>query len=573
MAVEIAPAGSPTVERSYADILEFLDEYRTRLRGRRALVPGGGDLAPGAALRLRLRVPVLDRAFEVPARVEATGEAGAVVVLEGEGVEAALGEVDAFYQLAGRLMRALLQTGRFRVAAVGEAARPAGPAPVAAAVPSPAAVAAAPPAAPAFPGAATPAAEASRLPTLDGPPTEGGDVAGARFRDLLMRLYREQRTGILEVRMPDGLRRVVFVEKGGPVQFLSEPPVVEETLGMLLLRAGRIDEAQLRESLERMNRTGQLQGEALVEMNALNFASLVMALGRQAELICRNVAGLGEGRYAFHEREKLDRRFISPPVKIPAILWEMRRTHYRELGQEQIDALLHPLMDCYVVVAGEFPWADLRMKRSERDLVDILKKRNYRVREIYSVSSVGRAGTTGAILTLRDLGLVEFTETEDVAQADARTHALLAAKLDAMEGQNHFDRMEIHWSARDVDVENGYARLVRQYETLARRHRLNEEQERMRQEVLRRLAESHAVLKVQSTRHEHRLAHYEVQQCEFSADLLFRQGEMLAVKQRWPAVIENFERAAELQPQNRHYSQAAASARNQTYKSSAEDDD
>ena len=115
--------------------------------------------------------------------------------------------------------------------------------------------------------------------------------------------------------------------------------------------------------------------------------------------------------------------------------------------------------------------------------------------------------------------------------------------------------------------------LRREYESLDARRRLTLEQEELRQKVLAQVRESYEAIREPGARQAHRKQDYEPQQCEVSADLLFRQGEMLAVKGQWPQVVENFERAAELMPGVKRYRDGAAQARTGSYKSTASADD
>ena len=58
-----------------------------------------------------------------------------------------------------------------------------------------------------------------------------------------------------------------------------------------------------------------------------------------------------------------------------------------------------------------------------------------------------------------------------------------------------------------------------------------------------------------------RKEYFEDQQHEFSADLLFKQGDMLMVRGRWDEVIDCFEKASELMPRDGKYKQMLQLAR------------
>jgi DnaJ-class molecular chaperone len=130
-----------------------------------------------------------------------------------------------------------------------------------------------------------------------------------------------------------------------------------------------------------------------------------------------------------------------------------------------------------------------------------------------------------------------------------------------MEDQNHFERLEVHWSARDDDIEKGYERLRHKWEGAGGGIELPPRHDKMRQDVLAALKESYTLLRDTSQRQRYRGEVYEAQQISFSADIFFRQGEMLMIKKKWREVIDNCTRAAELRPDIRKYANAAKAAR------------
>jgi hypothetical protein len=94
-----------------------------------------------------------------------------------------------------------------------------------------------------------------------------------------------------------------------------------------------------------------------------------------------------------------------------------------------------------------------------------------------------------------------------------------------------------------------------EYENYGRGKPLPADVEAMRTEILEAIQASYERIKSIDVRRETRKEYYEPQQHEFSADLLFTQGEMLMVRRQWATVIDNFERAIELMPNIPKYRQ------------------
>ena len=105
--------------------------------------------------------------------------------------------------------------------------------------------------------------------------------------------------------------------------------------------------------------------------------------------------------------------------------------------------------------------------------------------------------------------------------------------------------------------------MHKEYENFAKGAALPADVEQLRVDILSCLDEAYTALKTTGTRQETRKKFYEPMQHDFSADLLFRQGEMLMVRARWEDALDNFERAIELMPQEGKYRKFAEMARKQ----------
>ncbi len=560
---------SQCFRRTFDSLFEFLDTYRADIGdGYVGVAVEEGSPSSGMACSVTLHVPAFEEEVTIAGEVVDVLDDGVVVRLDdaGEGFE----RLAWMFDLCGRVIEQMLATGRFKVAGrpsagrIGDAGRPAGELP---AGEQPAAGDGGPETSAQTTAPETGAAAGAVLGAADAdgvPPGMEPDASGELDQEVIIRLmmdaYRERFTGVLRIDHPLGTS-TVFFDKGGPVRVADDPVVVEECLGVLLQRAGRIDEAQLKASLEMMNETGKLQGECLIEMGLLTFPVLVMALMKQTQMKMLRLYEQAEGRYARYPLERHRQTHITPPLKVPGILYKTLRARYEEMAGHELAEIQRPKMDLYSRITLDFPVDDLQLKRSETEFLEILSSRSYRLREIYTVSNMGRRLTAVNLMALLDLGILVLQADEDTAQVIEKLHDQLDDKLRTMEEQNHFERLELHWSARDDDVEKGYSRLREKWESIGGQVDLPEEHRRMQQQVLDALRESYEALRRAPERQEYRREVYEAQQIAFSADIFFRQGEMLMIKKRWPEVLDNFQRAAELRPDVRKYANAVKAAR------------
>ncbi len=528
-----------TVSKTYDDLFAFVEDYRTNLKNLTTMIEVPSPVAVGDDVTIQVHVPVLEEEVSISGRVMAPmGNKAGLQLEESDNGLIKLGEK---YQLLGRLVEALLLSGRFKiVGSWAPGATPVVSGPVAGVTPA------------SVPTASARPASALVDPYTLGASDRSGEMTLERLTDLLMSLHRNEETGVIEFRVGTQ-RRLAYVKNGGIVQYVSDPIVEEHCLGVLLGRAGRVTPEQLQQSLDKMNATGAKQGEVFVEMGVLSFPQLVMSLMTQVDIITRTLLSLSEGTWQYWKLDSIPSTVITPPMKTPAFLFAYYRRQIAQTPRQEIESRLEPHLDKYVVLAKDTNWDEMRLKKMERGLVDILQERSYRFREVFSVSNTGRGATEQLMLALMDLGLFDLVDEEDEAQVHNRIAAQLEKKVLFMRDQNPFERLETHWTSRTAHVEKAYRRMKNEYENYGKGAALSSEAETYRRQILDNIEEAYEALKTTAVRQETRKKHYEPMQHDFSADLLFKQGEMLIVRELWEEALDNFERAIELRPREGKY--------------------
>ncbi len=526
-------------ERSFGSLFEFLDTFRADIKEGFLPVSAAGDFESGGRAAVNVYVPVFDEGTSVGAEIVDVREDGVILRLDqaDEGYQ----WMAWLYGLCGQFIEEMLSTGRFKIAgqvAAGAAAGVGGDA-----------------AAPMGSGAMAD----DGIP-FGAVPAESGDLDKPGFRRILMDAYRDQFLGVVRIDHPMGTS-TIFFERGGPVQVRDDPVVVDETLGVMLVRMGRITESDFQRSLKVMNETGKLQGEVLIDMGLLTFPVLVMALMKQTEMKVMRLFGGAEGAYATFPLEAHSTKFVTPPLKAPGVLYKALNGQYTDMTVAEMDDLQRPYMDMYSQIQIDFPVDDMGLKKMETEFLEIASRRSYRLRQIHSVSNMGRAQTAAIVLTLMDMGILSFVEEEDTGQVMSKFKDKLKEKIAFMDDQNLFERLELHWSARAVDVIEGYDRLKKDWHKFGTGYELSQELEDLRDQVLNTLRDARDTLKNDESRRAHRREVYESQQIAFSADIFFRQAELLMISERWSEVLENMERAVELVPDSRKYQQALQQVR------------
>jgi hypothetical protein len=554
--------------RRYESLSEFLRDWRGTLgSGALALRPIDLDGEAAATLRVDLVLPLIGRLGPIPANVVSRQSDGTTYLqipelpaevrqgvdrllgvvedlsgyLVASGSHVPRGDADLAVQQAVRQVqeRAEVEIQRLRrELAERPAAGAVGVAPTA--------------------GAARAAARVGErgfiIPDLSGAePMLEGALGDRSLRDALVQLAIRRRTGVLVVIGEDGVRRFGFWERGGPVGFRVEPLDQSSVLGVLLYRAGKVDKAQLKQSLQVMEEQGIRQGEALIQLGALSFPQLVMALQKQVELHLQKVMRVAEGFWAFFDLEALPERFITPPVNVPSILFRALLAYSRELSLEQIAEAHRPNMDRYVYFAEGVAdaVAEINFKAQERKFLEILASNSWRLREVFSVSNLSRTETSTVMWALSEMGFLDFRAEQTVERYLGRITRRIEQKTDQLKG-SMFDVLELHWICLTHEVEAAYERIRREF-TGREYQGLPPELDAKVQRILQRADEARAFLVDERQRRTLRQEIIEKEMIVASAEILAKKGEMAILKGDGRVAADCWGKACELLPNNAEY--------------------
>ena len=379
-------------------------------------------------------------------------------------------------------------------------------------------------------------------------PLHQGSLSDRSLRDTMVGLAVEQSTGLLTVKYPDGTVRYGYWLRGGPVGWRTDPMKEDEVLGVLLYKAEQITAEQIKMSLEIMKRDGCRQGEALVEMGLLDFATLIRVLGKQNEFVLQKVMTDRQGEWAFHTLDRLPEQFLTSPLKVVALLFRALYTSTREMRTAEINERIEPNLDRYLAISEESNHVlmEMQLNPKEQGLIDVIQSNSWRLREVYSVSPMGRAQTSALLWCLDELALLNMADQEDESRTKARIAEQIERKKKQLRG-THFDILELHWVCLRSEVQDAYNRMKKQYD-IERFSQLSAEQEELLEKIHARFDEAFANLESDSSRRRYRAEVVEKDAIVNSADMLGKQGEMAIMRRDRAAACGAFAKAAELVP-------------------------
>lgn len=123
-----------------------------------------------------------------------------------------------------------------------------------------------------------------------------GNLREIGFGPLLATLHKERATGVLEL-VREKVKKTIWLREGIPVH--SRSNAMGETLGAVLVKMGKITEAQRAQSIEISQRDKRLHGDVLVELAMIRQKDVTSALQAQARAKVINCFAWDDGSYDF----------------------------------------------------------------------------------------------------------------------------------------------------------------------------------------------------------------------------------------------------------------------------------
>lgn len=383
----------------------------------------------------------------------------------------------------------------------------------------------------------------------DEPPWASGKLGDLSLRTVFMRLSVEKPTGLLTLSMPDGRTRWVFIQKGGPVGFRSDPLDEQEVLGVLLYKAGSLTKEQLAESLALMETRGIRQGDALIELGVFTFAQLVLVLQKQCEFVMVRMFAEKTGTWTFHALDDLPERFIAPPLRVAAHLFRVLRTRSKTIPADEMAGFLRPRLEQYIYIkAGvERTLEEMRLTADEQAFLKILGSTSFRLRELPSVSNMSRGQTGSMIWCLTELGLIEFRAEGTTARSDEKIAGMLHSRKQTLEKGSYFDQLECHWMGTSADVEKAWRMFNIEFPA-DNPGKYGAKHEPDVRRIIEGVRKAYDVLSNEAKRREYRATKIERVMVEQSAMMLAGKGDMAIMKDAIAEAYDCFSKAAELMP-------------------------
>ena len=146
-----------------------------------------------------------------------------------------------------------------------------------------------------------------------------GSLSQAAPAVLIRAIYRGRKSGVLHLTRERVSKRLYFKE--GSI-ILAGSDLDEDRTGQVLLRAGRITEADLELALRASEKTGKAIGAMIVEAGVLPAEEMQIEAAKRVTHIVESVMSWDSGDYSFEEREERLEGELLSHVGVPETLLE-----------------------------------------------------------------------------------------------------------------------------------------------------------------------------------------------------------------------------------------------------------
>lgn len=217
----------------------------------------------------------------------------------------------------------------------------------------------------------------------------------------LRRLQREKRTGVFKTQA-SGVQREVVFESGAIVS--AHSTLVEERLGEIMVRRGRISLQQLEDASKLMKGGKRRLGDALVELEIVQRDEVETFVRTQLAEIASKLLTEPSRKIEFHNGEELGRTASEPVLVADAILEAARHTSgIDEHLKAMMEGNLRPCMTPEATALLQ----TLSLKSHEAFILSRCDGVTY-VRDIFAQSPMLEEETARVLLGLEQAGILEM---------------------------------------------------------------------------------------------------------------------------------------------------------------------
>ncbi len=369
--------------------------------------------------------------------------------------------------------------------------------------------------------------------------------------------------GVLKLRCRDSEVITWFHE--GSVAFVTATPSDEtHSVGRILIAARKLNETGLREALQNSKQFKRSMGRSLVSLGLIKKSDLSAALREQMRSKLGLALDFESGDFEWTPWREPPGNADLVLAKGVGVLAQVLRQRFDNLNVQQLEALLGKNMARPVGHDSDLDQSTQGLHLQPRELrfLELQLDGQAKLQDALRGSPVGHLASLRLVTLGLALGFLHFTqggraprEATRIGVAPSRFDAVsmsLQEQLHSYSTMNHFEILEVHWSAHHRTYREAYDRVRRQFDPKGKGIKdAPREVKDLAHKVLEVLETSFKVLTNTTQRTEYRRQLLDKTEREYSADMLVKQGEVALMRGDRVDAIEALETAVELNPTRR----------------------
>lgn len=234
-----------------------------------------------------------------------------------------------------------------------------------------------------------------------------GDVHYFRLPEVLQLIAMQWLTGMLSLVRND--KKVDIYIRRGKVAFATgDARGVNEQLGSLLVKMGKLDQVAVDKALARSRETGERLGKVLIDRGMADVDGIRTALFRQTERSIYKAMAWGEGSFSFERRAMPD--FVED-IPLELTVESLILEGVRRIGEERAISEKIPSLNVIFTRPMYNPEQieEMGLKGHERLVLELVDgKRD--IKELIDISGLGEIDALRALFALHSAGFVRKHE-------------------------------------------------------------------------------------------------------------------------------------------------------------------
>lgn len=390
---------------------------------------------------------------------------------------------------------------------------------------------------------------------LDAPPAERKllDLSSRRGElrtvssaiELFDELVYEKFRGVVTFVGP-GAQRKAFLHQGN-VAFLDAQPFDESTaLGQILSRHRKVSPQALKTALDEVRSSGAPLGRALVGRGQVRPTDVTAALRQQTRVRLEAAFEWSGGHYELSQ-------WTEPPgsgdlvvTRGLGILVHYLRSRFAASSKSTLEAALGSTLQAALQGEEELDAAikSLGLGPKETRFLQVTLDGRRSLQDAIQVSGLTRSVALELAATGLSLGFLSVSEPSmGTNPVDDRVLRELQERSRALEGQNHFEVLGVHWTAHPRTFQQA---LDTRKSELGLPSGAPEEARELARSLLEKYLAAHKTLSDETQRISYRRKLFDKTDREYAARMLVDKGEVASMRGAKLEAIEFFETANEI---------------------------